>query len=276
MNQNALQETLNNFAASCEAKIGLSAEHLQSQFSVSLNDSDYFLIASTFKLPLAICCLQKVENGELRLERMIEIEPGHARMGSGILSYSFDLPGISVSLRNLIRLMIEVSDNAAADIVLDLCGGPEKLTRWLKEIGIEEMEISSTCLDALNAYFGEFATADSFDLTTPRAMAVLLKKLKTENLLKEDSLQFLQTCMSHCTTGLNRIRKLLPKGTFVAEKTGTLGDLVADAALVELPQNKGDLILSFYVHSESMNLSEKEEIIAKLSKLIFESVSASS
>lgn len=263
----SLQQQVLKIIQSHNAKVGVSASHPSSGFSLSINETEYFPMASTFKLPLAIFCLTKVDQKQLSLHQMIEIMPSHICGGSGIMVKHLDLPGATFSLQNLIRLMMEASDNSATDIILDLCGGAKSLNRWLAEIGIEEISVKSTCRELVERETHVWISP--FDHATPKGMTALLHKLLHENILKEESKRFLLNSMSQCVTGVDRIRKFLPAETFVADKTGSIGTIAADVAIVELPAQRGKLLIACYVDSP-LDLPEKEHLIAKISQTIFE------
>ena len=53
------------------------------------------------------------------------IQPGDLHPGSGTLTELFDDPGVVLSVRNLLELMLLISDNSATDVVLRVAGGPE-------------------------------------------------------------------------------------------------------------------------------------------------------
>ncbi len=76
--------------------------------------------------------------------------------------------------------------------------------------------------------------------------------------------------MRRNTTGDRRIRALLPKGTAVWDKTGTMGRSANDVGLVELPDGKGTLVVVALV-KESANPSDaREKGIAKVAKAAFD------
>ncbi len=119
-----LQNELTRLAKVTNGEVGLTAIHIESGRRVDLHASDRFPMASTFKVPIAVQILSKVDRNEIRLDQMIEIEPGDLHPGSGTLSNLFKQPGVSLSVRNLMELMLLISDNSATDIVLRLAGGP--------------------------------------------------------------------------------------------------------------------------------------------------------
>ncbi len=77
--------------------------------------------ASLIKLPVMIEAYRQAEEGKLSLDELLELRKEDQVPGSGILTDHFS-PGLRVSLRDAIRLMIRYSDNTATDLVADRIG----------------------------------------------------------------------------------------------------------------------------------------------------------
>ena len=85
-----------------------------------VNADSVFPAASTIKVPLLIRALQRVQAGELHLEQRIQLRASDRVTGSGILR---DLEeGLALTLRDVLTLMIIVSDNTATNMVIDQLG----------------------------------------------------------------------------------------------------------------------------------------------------------
>jgi beta-lactamase class A len=79
---------------------------------------------------------------------------------------------------------------------------------------------------------------DRRDSSTPQAMVELLRRIYKAELIKPESRNYLLGLMSRCQTGKNRIRALLPLGTPVEHKTGTLTGLTDDVGFITLPDGR--------------------------------------
>ena len=119
-----LERELGRLAAEAGGTVGVSAVHLESGRKISLRGSEKLPMASTFEVPVAVQLLQRVDDGEVRLDQMVEIQPANHHPGSGILTELFNKPGVSLSLRNLLELMPLISDNSGADLCMRLAGWP--------------------------------------------------------------------------------------------------------------------------------------------------------
>jgi beta-lactamase class A len=180
----------------------------------------------------------------------------------------FSYPGVQLHVKNLIRLMIEYSDNTASDIILKLSGGVPAVKNFLQEFGFSKnISIDLSTAEAFLLLDEGEAIIDS---GTPEAMANFLKQLIDGKFLSAASTQFLLECMQRCKTGGARIRALLPEGTGIASKTGTVTGYVNDIGIIDLPHEDSKLILAIYLVDKSVSPKESENVIANISKIIFD------
>src|SRR5262249_52398804 len=100
--------------------------------------------------------------------------------------------------------------------------------------------------------------ADPRDTATPEAMAKLLLRIQHRDLLKPDSAELLLDIMRRCHSGAARIKGILPAGTEVAHKTGTIGMSVDDVGIITLPDNAGHVVLAAFVKSSVKESAARE------------------
>ena len=101
-------------------------------------------------------------------------------------------------------------------------------------------------------------------------MVDLLGKLLASPLLKPESRDFLRGVMERCETGQARIKGILPAGTTVAHKTGTIGGTINDVGMITLPGNRGHLLIAVYTKSSSLPAAQRERAIAEISRSLFD------
>ena len=94
-----------------------------------------FPAASTIKVPLLVRALQHVERGALDLSSPIEMRAVDQVPGAGVL-HELD-PGLRLTLRDLLTLMIIVSDNTATNLVIDRVGA-EDVNAFSQSLGLRE------------------------------------------------------------------------------------------------------------------------------------------
>ena len=292
-----LERELARLAMVSGGTMGVAAIHIESGRSAFLNPDETFPMASTYKVPIAVQLLHRVDRGELRLSKMIDFEPGNLSPGSGTISRLFDDPGLSISLHNLLELMLLISDNSATDSCLREAGGGASVTQRMKDIGLEGIRVDRSTLHVISDWIGieevpsraalsldkyaELRAAvpeaareaarerfddDPRDSATPRAMGALLEKIWNGDILSEKSTELLLDIMERCQTGEARLKGLLPEGTVIAHKTGTIGGTTNDVGVITLPQDAGHVIVAAFVKGSTLPVPERERAIAEVAR----------
>ena len=76
--------------------------------------------ASLIKLPILLAALERVARGELNLDERVPLQTGDQVGGTGVLKAL--QPGLEPTLRDLLTLMVIVSDNTATNMVIGRVG----------------------------------------------------------------------------------------------------------------------------------------------------------
>ncbi|GDY13876.1 hypothetical protein LBMAG53_27540 [Planctomycetota bacterium] len=114
---NKIKDQSQDFPGECS----LFALDLHNGQELYFNQDAVLNIASTYKLLSLICAYQKADSGDLDLSKVVTIEQKDHKPGSGILhELAHDLV---ITIRDLLRLMIIMSDNAAAIYLYRMLGG---------------------------------------------------------------------------------------------------------------------------------------------------------
>lgn len=282
-------------------EIGASAIHLESGRKVSFHGGEPFPMASTFKIPIAVQLLHRIDAGEVKLDQMVELHASDLHPGSGTLAELFNKPGVALSVRNLMELMLLISDNIATDVLLRLAGGPEAVTARMRESGITGINVNrptarliadwdgvknlppenqwspemwAKLLQAVPRDEAHKAAAafdkDSRDTATPDAMTALLARiwLHDRAILKPESADLLLDIMRRCETGPARLKGILPQGTEVAHKTGSIGGTTNDTGIVTLPDNTGHVAIAVFVKGSENPVPVRERAIAEIARTV--------
>lgn len=287
--------------------VGVAVVHLESGRAAYLNRGEPFPMASTVKVPLAVQLLTRVDRGELRLDSMIAVRPGDLHPGSGTLTDLFAQPGVVLSVRNLMELMLRISDNSATDILLRTAGGAAAVNGRLAALGVTGIRADRPTVRLIADYIGvqgltgddvplaEFArlsravsdsgraaalaafAADPRDTATPEAMAGLLERIWRRQALSAASSDLLLDIMYRCVTGAERIRGMLPADARVAHKTGSLapsaqlrgGRVVNDVGIVDLPGGAGHLVTAVFVKGAD-DAARGERAIAHIARAAYD------
>ncbi|MCA1652398.1 MAG: serine hydrolase [Acidobacteria bacterium] len=250
---------------------GMAALHLETGRRLALRGGERFPMASTFKLPVAVELLRRVDAGEVSLDEMVTLRPRDLHPGSGTLTGLFNKPGVSLSIRNLLELMLLISDNAATDLLMERAGGAAAVTARMKALGLEGIDVSRATLGLIAGWSGvtslppeddwspalwrrlfeavpetdRKAAAAAFekdprDTATPDAMVDLLAKIHKKSLHKPET----------------------------AELTGTIGGTTNDVGIMTLPQGAGHVAIAVFIKSSIKPVAEREKVIAQLSRTV--------
>jgi beta-lactamase class A len=294
-----LERELERVALVGGGTVGVAAMHLQTGRRVSVRGTERFPMASTYKVPIAVQLFTRVDAGEVRLDEMVPLEPADLHPGSGTLSDLFDKPGVALSVRNLVELMLLISDNTATDLVLDRAGGARAVTARMRSLGIDGIDVNRPTVELIADWLGiaplpDPATltparfrelseavsdegreaagrrfdADPRDTATPDGMVRLLERLWRREALGADSTELLLDIMRRCRSGEGRLKGLLPAGTVVAHKTGTIGATTNDVGIITLPDGTGEVAIAVFVKGSDRPVPERERAIAEIARSV--------
>ena len=301
----ALKAQLERLAAPARGIVGVAAWHVETNRRVFLRGTERFPMASVCKLPIAIEFLGFVDRGELRLEDSVDVKPSAWRPGRMMLSSRLADGPTRVTWRELLRLAVGESDNAAADLLLFRAGGPPAVTRRMRELGIGGIDIDRSEGQLLLDSYGspgpsapeetwsaalfestarkvtraqerranDLYDKDVRDTCMPAAAARVLLALQRGRALSDTSRAVLLRIMSKGRVGKNRIRALLPKGTPVADKTGTFGRTTNDVGLITLPGGRGHLAVAVFIKESRVPVATREKVIARISRALYDAFS---
>lgn len=295
----ALEREIARLAKVSGGMVGVAAVHLETGRRVSMNGSERFPMASTFKIPIAVQLLTRIDKAEVKLDQMIDIKQSDLHPGSGTLADLFNKGGLALSVRNLMELMLLISDNSATDVLLRTAGGGEAVTARMRALGIEGINVNRStarliadrvgvpnlpaedqwtpamfelAFASVTAEDREAATkkfeADQRDTSTPDSMAALLEKIYHRDIFKPESADLLLDIMRRCRTGEARLRGLLPQGTEIAHKTGTIGRSTNDVGIITLPDNAGHVAIAVFVKSSEKDDVSRERGIAEIARAV--------
>ncbi len=295
-----LVDEVERLSQAAGGRVGVSAVNLETQSAFSINGNEPFPMASTFKVPVAVQLFHRVDEGEVRLDDMVTLAPADLHPGSGEISHLLNDPGVSLSLLNLVELMLLISDNSATDLVLEAAGGPAAVNTRLGELGITGIRVDRPTIrliadwsgvtlppeqewtperyrelsrsvepEARRAAAAAFET-DPRDTSTPEGMTDLLRTIWIRSALSEASTAQLLDIMRRCETGPGRIKGMLPPGTEVRHKTGTIGGTTNDVGIITLPGGAGHVALAIFVKGSRRPSADVEPVIAQIARAVYD------
>ena len=302
-NLERLRERIVAAMPAAQGTMGVAIKHLESNVSLVVNGDEPFPMASTFKLPVLVELHAMARAGSLSWDERIEVTSKDQHLGSGDITPLFDPPGLAMSMRNMANLMMMISDNSAADICLAKAGAA-RVTARMRGMGIDGIRVDRSCQELILDFQGRdtgtlkdlarddlrealrrdarpqtmesrFAAddrvaADPRDQATPGAMVTLLEKIFRGQAVDRAASDAMLELLKRCRTGTARIPGLLPAGTAVAHKTGTLGGVVDDVGIIYLPNGAGHVAIAVMSKRTRAPLEEVERTIAHIARYAYD------
>lgn len=170
LNQAALKRAIADFPGT----VGLFLEHLSGEETLEQNVERPFPAASTIKLPMLAAVLAEPS---LDLSEPIRLDEANLATGSGVLKNL--TPGLTLPLRDVLTLMITISDNTATNLIIDHFG-PDFFNQHFSEWALSETRLANK----LSLKSGISTGWQGRNQTSPRDLAKVLKGLWRSTLLK--------------------------------------------------------------------------------------------
>jgi beta-lactamase class A len=288
-----LDEVLKGLTEGFKGVLGVSVKHLGTGESANLNGDTLFPTASVFKVPVQVEFYRQAERGALSLDQQVILTERDKVPGSGVLKELSE--GLSVSLRDLLSLMMIVSDNTATDLIAGKVGFDNvnatldelglhrtKVVRYCREILFDLVGVNDLPLEEMTiGLFGEASEARDYggswslgveenDITTPNEMNRLLEMIVNGEAASRESCDEILAIMGKCQTGQYRIPKYLPtKEVVLQRKTGSLPGIRNDVAVVTVKETGERYVISCFTMGAE-DVYEAEETIATVSKGVYE------
>jgi beta-lactamase class A len=184
------------------------------------NPDDLFPAASVIKVALVMALYAEAAQGHLALEEKVAVGP--AVPGSGVLRL---VSGIaSLSLGDLARLAIAVSDNTATNVLIDRVG-LSRVAEHLKEWGVQRSRLARKMYDL------DAQACGRENVMTPRETALLLLRLVRGECVDRETSDAVVALLLECTHD-SLLARYLPAGVRLAHKSGWIEGVRNDAGVV--------------------------------------------
>jgi beta-lactamase class A len=206
-----IQERIEALERRYGAYVGLFAVDLGDGRSVSHRGQEAFAMCSTFKGYLSARVLQMVEQGQLSLAQTVFVDPAAIITNS---PRTAPRAGADMTLDELCQAALQVSDNAAANLLLKVIGGPSAITAFARSIGDP-----ASRLDRWETELNSAVPGDPRDTSTPEALGRGYRSLLAGDALAPPQRQQLEDWMRANET--SSMRAGLPPGWTSADKTGS-------------------------------------------------------
>jgi beta-lactamase class A len=234
-----LQASIERTTASVNATWGIYAKSLETGEQIALNADAEMETMSTIKIPLMTEVFTQIKAGRFALTDKYTYADADTRGGTGVIRSL--TPGDVLTVKDLITLMIIVSDNTATDVLYRMVGGPAAVNARMEALGLAKTRaqtFAAPWFDALRAaptpeaFYRE--GKHPFGLTTPREMSTLLESMERGTLVDKPSSDLMLQIMRG-QLYRTRIPRYL-SGYRIPHKTGDFLPFVGDdVGVLEAP-----------------------------------------
>jgi beta-lactamase class A len=238
-------------------RLGVAIHDTGSGRRVAHRGDERFLMCSTFKLLLAAAVLDRVDRGEEKLDRRIVFGKDVLLEWAPVTSKHVGPPGMAIS--ELCEAAITLSDNTAANLLLNQVGGPRAVTGYARRLGDK-----STLLDR---YEPEL---NPYDTTTPKSMLGDMQHVLLGDRLSRPLRELLIRWLVACQTGLQSLRAGMPKDWRVGDKTGQWdgnGKGANNDVAIVWPPNRKPILMTAYYMNHTANPSTRKAVLAEAGRI---------
>lgn len=266
-----LKKIIENILAHKRADVGVSilTSGTHKKETTQINGNKPLPMLSTFKFPVALAVLHKVEKGELSLQQKIYIKKEELLEDTySPFREKYPDGNIELSLEDCIHWMMVYSDNNLTDILLRLIGGPNYVQNFINS---KDIVIKNNEEDMHKDWDSQF-----INTITPNEAIRLLEQFYNGKILNKEHTKWLYTTMVNNATGTKRLKGKLPKDVKVAHRTGTsftnkagMTGAINDYGIIELSDKKR-IYIAVLVHDTYETFENSEAIIADIAKAAYD------
>lgn len=266
-----LKANIQEFIKDKKARIGVGII-LNGKDTVTVNNEDRYPMMSVFKFHQALAVLNYLQQNNLSLDTRIRIEKEDIIENTySPLRDKYPQGNVSLSISELLKYTIQLSDNIACDVLFKYIGGPSVADKYIRSLGVQQFSIVITEDD-----MHQDLSACYLNWSTPLEAARLLDILLTRSLFKNEYQEFLKNIMIECETGKDRLpQPLLKTDAVIGHKTGTSdqnakGQFIGtnDIGFVLLP-NGSRYTVAVFIKDSNESMETNAKIIADISEAIY-------
>ena len=218
-----LRDSMQKFMAENQLDAAIYVVNLRNGVNFGINENVGAFPASLNKVPVAIVAMREVEQGNLRLDSPISINPGKVKSNSVEISANSGIINISpisadiyknnkeLSLRTLLELMLKESDNDALRMILTQIDYEDLLAFY-----------NYVDVDAYGSY--DYVSSNASNrLLSAKALSNVFLSLYHSTILEPKDSQYLLSLLTETNLDARKLAQL-PEYVKIAHKFGIYDD----------------------------------------------------
>ncbi len=254
----SLKKKLENRISRFKGKVGLVVEDLNTGWVIAFNEDTPMPSASLVKIPVMLSCFYAQQEGKINLKDSVRLESFQRVSGSKALGSS--PVGSRFIIEDLFNPMITLSDNAAANVLIDLLGFDD-LNMYFRKMGLKNTNIARDMMDFKSRKEGQE------NYTTASDMAYILEKLYRGQFLSQEVSDRCLVLLGQQKVN-DRIPRSLPKDEVIAaHKTGLERRICHDVGIVYT--RKGNFLICVLVKHENKFAQPAKRLISSIALSIY-------
>jgi beta-lactamase class A len=162
--------------------VSFYAKNLDTGEVYTIRGDERVRTASTIKLPIMATIFHTIAEGHAKWDEELELRKDDKVSGSGVARELSD--GVHLPIRDLVHLMIVVSDNTATNLLLERFGG-DSVNAYMEQLGLKDTRSLRKIVSAGKDPSGisqagkrEENVKFGIGVTTPHEMVTILEKLE--------------------------------------------------------------------------------------------------
>jgi len=265
-----LESNIQRVAKSVNATWGIYIKCIETGEEIAIDADRQMDTMSVIKIPLMAEVFRQIGEGKFQSTDRVKLTDAQKQPGTGVIR-SLD-SGVELTVKDLLTLMIIVSDNTATDLLYDKVGGPDPVNRLMREWGLTSIRATGKAEDwfkalraAPSAEVFHREAKTPFGLSSPRDMGKLLEKIeKGEAVSKEASAQMLQIMRGQIYS--SRIPRYI-SGYRIPHKTGDFLPYIGNDVGV-LESNSKRIVISIFTANHFGAGDRLEDATGRVAELV--------
>lgn len=253
-----LKNILDSYLGTLDGNISIILKDLKSNHIIYSKDIERVMpSASVIKVLIMIEAFRQIKEGKLSYETKIRIKPEDKVNFSLFTNMRTD----EYCLIDIITLMMDISDNTATNVLIDLLGY-ENINAIASDHGLKNTVLKRKMMDF------EAARQGKQNMLTPKELSILMEKIYRKEILNKDLCDEIIRIMS-VNTIKEMMKKFIPDEVKLAHKTGELDHLNHDIGILYL--GDVDLLLGIFITDVANNMIGRQ-YIENITKVIYENM----
>lgn len=242
--------------------------------TVTVNNGVHFPMMSVFKLHQSLAVVHTLNNIGASIDSVIHVTDSEidSETWSPMLK-KYREPDFDISIRDLIKYALTVSDNNASNLLFKRIVSPTATDTFIRSIANDTTFKIKYSEDEMKK---NHALA-YLNYTSPLSAASLIKQVFESPLIMSSSIDSIRKDLATVTTGLDRLGSIIPQypNLFFAHKTGSgyrnyIGELAAhnDVGYFRLPDNR-TYAIAVFIRDYSGTETEASAVISHIAQTVY-------